>query len=182
MEKRLLGSFTQLLGISPQTSNFRATSTSLQRDGKERTVQKARPERAPPPLVTVQVPGAAYLAGLVPAWANVPFKADGLVPQFKEFFKHFLKKKWGCGMNVSSCQVLQCGKSHGFCVGSPCVNFCASRYLLVCKTRPGLGTRSISCQKGTLVTKPAFPGMFHRASEQRGLAEFVSSAVFCKVH
>lgn len=125
--------------LRPQTSGLQAHH--YRGTDKERAIQKARPERAPPPPVTVQVPGAAYLAGLVPAWANVPFKADGLVPRFKEFFNHFLKKKWDCGMNVSSCQVLQHGKSHGFCVGSPRVHFCVSRYLLVCKTRPGLGTR-----------------------------------------
>lgn len=79
--------------LRPQTSGLQAHH--YRGTDKERAIQKARPERAPPPPVTVQVPGAAYLAGLVPAWANVPFKADGLDSKILRVFQPLFKKEMG---------------------------------------------------------------------------------------
>lgn len=91
MEKWLLGFFAQSLGVSPQTSHFRVTRMPLQSDGNKTPVSKCSARKSTPLPDRRRVPWAPYFVGDVPAWANVPFKADGLFPQSKEPFSHFLQ-------------------------------------------------------------------------------------------
>lgn len=78
-----------LLGPRPLGSQGRHYRMTVLRHQHQNTQQ----ENISPLPDIMHVPWAPYLVGHVPARAKMSSKADGLFPQSREPFNHFLKNK-----------------------------------------------------------------------------------------